>query len=49
MIKTQVLEAIKQMPNVERLEVIEFALRLVREDMDKPLTGDKGVEDEMWQ
>ncbi|MGM3307730.1 hypothetical protein ACSQ6I_17465 [Anabaena sp. WFMT] len=36
MIKTQVLEAIKQMPNVERLEVIEFALRLVREDMDKP-------------
>ncbi|MBD2518808.1 hypothetical protein H6G93_28370 [Nostoc sp. FACHB-973] len=36
MIKPQILEAIKQMPNVERLEVIEFALRLVREDMEKP-------------
>ncbi|BAY23147.1 hypothetical protein NIES2100_29110 [Calothrix sp. NIES-2100] len=36
MIKSQILEAIKQMPNVERLEVIEFALRLVREDMEKP-------------
>lgn len=36
MIKTQILEAIKQMPNLERLEVIEFALRLVREDMKKP-------------
>lgn len=36
MIKTQILEAIKQMPNAERLEVIEFALRLVREDMEKP-------------
>jgi hypothetical protein len=36
MIKAQVLAAIQQMPNVERLEVIEFALRLVREDMDKP-------------
>ncbi|NEQ97919.1 MAG: hypothetical protein F6K30_14565 [Cyanothece sp. SIO2G6] len=36
MIKTQVLEAIKQMPNAERLEVIEFALQLLREDMQKP-------------
>ena len=27
MIKTQILEAIKQMPNSDRLEVIEFALR----------------------
>ncbi|UKO96048.1 hypothetical protein [Nostoc sp. UHCC 0870] len=36
MIKAQILKAIKEMPNIERLEVIEFALRLVREDMDKP-------------
>lgn len=36
MIKTQILEAIKQMPNLERLEVIEFTLRLLREDMKKP-------------
>jgi hypothetical protein len=36
MIKTQILEAIKQMPNAERLEVIEFALRLVRADIEKP-------------
>jgi hypothetical protein len=36
MIKPQILEAIKQMPNVERLELIEFALRLVREDIEKP-------------
>ena len=36
MIKPQILEAIKQMPNVERLEIIEFALRLVREDMQEP-------------
>lgn len=36
MIKNQILEAIKQMPNVERIEIIEFALRLVREDMEKP-------------
>jgi hypothetical protein len=35
MIKLQILEAIKQMPNVERLEIIEFALRLVREEMEK--------------
>jgi hypothetical protein len=36
MIKPQILEAIKQMPNVERLELIEFTLRLVREDIGKP-------------
>lgn len=35
MIKPQILEAIKQMQNVERLEIIEFALRLVREEMEK--------------
>jgi len=33
--KNQILEIIKQMPNVERLEIIEFALRLVREEMEK--------------
>ena len=33
--KNQILEEIKQMPNVERLEIIEFALRLVREEMEK--------------
>jgi hypothetical protein len=31
MINPQILEAIKQMPNVERLEIIEFALKLMRE------------------
>lgn len=36
MTKIQVLEAIRQMPNVERLEIIEFASRLVREDMNDP-------------
>lgn len=36
MINPQILDAIKQMPNAERLEVIEFALRLVREEMDQP-------------
>jgi len=36
MIKTQVLEAIKQMPNVERIEIIEFALRLLREEIKQP-------------
>lgn len=36
MIKAQVLEAIKQMPNSDRLEVIEFALTLLRQDIDKP-------------
>lgn len=33
--KNQILEEIKQMPNVERLEIIKFALRLVREEMEK--------------
>lgn len=36
MIKTQILEAIKQMPNSDRLEVIEFTLKLLRQDIDKP-------------
>ena len=36
MIKTQILEAIKQMPNSDRLEVIEFALKMLRQDIDKP-------------
>jgi hypothetical protein len=36
MIKTQILEAIKEMPNIERLELIEFALRMVREEMEEP-------------
>jgi|AGSF01.1.fsa_nt_gi hypothetical protein len=36
MIKPQFLEAIKQMPKVEKIEMIEFALRLVREDMETP-------------
>ncbi len=35
MSKNQILEIIKQMPNVERVEIIEFALRLVREEMEK--------------
>ncbi|MTJ06339.1 MULTISPECIES: hypothetical protein [unclassified Anabaena] len=33
MINPQILEAIKKMPNVERLEMIEFALKLMREEM----------------
>ncbi len=36
MIKTQILEAIIQMPNSDRLEIIEFALKLLRQDIDKP-------------
>ena len=36
MIKTQILEVIRQMPNSDRLEVIEFALKLLRQDIDKP-------------
>ncbi len=36
MIESQILEAIKKMPNVERLKIIEFTLRLVREEMEKP-------------
>ncbi|MBE9146539.1 hypothetical protein [Planktothrix mougeotii] len=35
MIETQILEAIKKMPNVDRLKIIEFTLRLVREEMEK--------------
>ena len=40
MIKPQILEAIKQMPKVEKIEIIEFALRLVREDMETPEFSD---------
>jgi len=36
MIETKILEAIKQMPNVDRLKIVEFTLRLVREEMEKP-------------
>ncbi len=36
MIKTQILEAIKPMSNSDRLEVIEFALKQLRQDIDKP-------------
>ena len=36
MIKTKILEAIKPMSNSDRLEVIEFALKLLRQDIDKP-------------
>ncbi|MFN5470487.1 MAG: hypothetical protein ACK5CR_00405 [Pseudanabaena sp.] len=36
MLKTQILEAIKQMPNSDRREGIEFALKLLRQDIDKP-------------
>lgn len=35
MINSQLLEAIKQMPNVERLEIIEFTLKLIREEMQR--------------
>jgi hypothetical protein len=35
MINSQLLEAIKQMPNVERLEIIEFTLKLIREEMQQ--------------
>jgi hypothetical protein len=35
MTKSQVLEEIRLMPSVERLEVIEFTLRLIREEMTK--------------
>ncbi len=33
MTKFEILEALKQMPNVARLEIIEFASRLIREEM----------------
>lgn len=37
MLKNQILDALREMPNVERLEISQFALRLVLvlEDMDK--------------
>ncbi len=35
MTKLQILEAIRLMPPVERLEVMEFTLRLMREEMAK--------------
>jgi hypothetical protein len=40
MLKAQILEAIKQMPKVEKIEIIEFALRLVHEDMETPEFSD---------
>lgn len=33
--KSQVLQAIRQMPNRDRLEVIEFVLKLLREDINR--------------
>ena len=33
--KSEILQAIKQMPNRDRLEIIEFTLTLLREDIDK--------------
>lgn len=36
MLDPQIMAAIKQMPNLERVEMIEFALQLVREEMAKP-------------
>ena len=35
MIEPQILEAIKQMPNIERIRIIEFTLGLMREEMAK--------------
>ena len=35
MIEPQILEAIKQMPNIERIRIIEFTLGLMREEMTK--------------
>ncbi|MCT7978063.1 hypothetical protein [Laspinema olomoucense] len=35
MIEPQILEAIKQMPNTERIRIIEFTLGLMREEMAK--------------
>jgi len=35
MIKSQIFVAIQMMPPMERLEVIEFTLRLIREEMTK--------------
>ncbi|PZO43447.1 MAG: hypothetical protein DCF19_05770 [Pseudanabaena frigida] len=39
MVKFQILEAIRLMQPVERLEVIEFALSLIREEMTKTTTN----------
>jgi hypothetical protein len=36
MTRSQILEAIRLMPSIERLEIVEYTLRLMRED----LTGD---------
>lgn len=36
MMKSKILEIIRRMPNEERFEIIEFALKLVREDVSKP-------------
>ena len=33
--KSQVLEAIKQMPNRDRLEIMEFVVTLLREDINR--------------
>lgn len=35
MTKTEILDALKQMANIERLEIIEVASRLIRQEMDK--------------
>jgi hypothetical protein len=35
MIEPQILEAIKQMPNIKRIRIIEFTLGLMREEMAK--------------
>ncbi|WP_254564874.1 hypothetical protein [Oscillatoria sp. HE19RPO] len=35
MIEPQILKAIKQMPNIERIRIIEFTLGLMREEMAK--------------
>ncbi|MCT7970779.1 hypothetical protein [Laspinema olomoucense] len=35
MIEPQILEAIKQMTNIERIRIIEFTLGLMREEMAK--------------
>lgn len=33
--KSEILEAIKQMPNRDRLEVMEFVVKLLREDINR--------------
>ncbi len=32
----QILEAIKQMPNMEKIEIIDFTLKLICEEMQQP-------------